>query len=227
MTFVTYQPRKTKYRAGRWTRAAIWFGVSVVTSVLIWAIAPTTHAQTPETPPAETQTDDPSLTAPSLNLELPDFRDLLPSETAGVATESVYLDGNQLFVVAALEIDDSNGSETGSSALDARVNSIETQLRQIVNANFNPATLQLTSEYIEAEDVFVINASYGLGENETAEDHLLTVNALDAQANGVDNLETWTNELTERIEEACSGLNKNVGQTLYDSKSQSPAASYW
>ncbi|NJL38546.1 MAG: mechanosensitive ion channel family protein [Leptolyngbyaceae cyanobacterium SM1_4_3] len=202
MTFVTYQPRKTKYRAGRWTRAAIWFGVSVVTSVLIWAIAPTTHAQTPETPPAETQTDDPSLTAPSLNLELPDFRDLLPSETAGVATESVYLDGNQLFVVAALEIDDSNGSETGSSALDARVNSIETQLRQIVNANFNPATLQLTSEYIEAEDVFVINASYGLGENETAEDYLLTVNALDAQANGVDNLETWTNELTERIEEA-------------------------
>ncbi|NJO73957.1 MAG: mechanosensitive ion channel family protein [Leptolyngbyaceae cyanobacterium RM1_406_9] len=168
---------------------------------------PTTHAQTPETPPAEAppteaQAEDPSLTAPNLNLELPDFRDLLPSETAGVATEPVYLDGNQLFVVAALEIDDSNGSETSPSALDARVNSIETQLRQIVNANFNPATLQLTSEYIEAEDVFVINASYGIGENETAEDYLLTVNALDAQANGVDNLETWTNELTERIEEA-------------------------
>lgn len=207
MTFVTYQPRKTKYRAGRWTRAASWFGLSVVTSVLVWAIAPTTHAQTPETPPAEappaeTQAEDPSLTAPSLNLELPDFRDLLPSETAGVVTESVYLDGNQLFVVAALEIDNSNSSETGPSALDARVNSIETQLRQIVNANFNPATLQLTSEYIEAEDVFIISASYGIGENETAEDYLLTVNALDAQANGVDSLETWTNELTERIEAA-------------------------
>ncbi|MBD1871811.1 mechanosensitive ion channel family protein [Cyanobacteria bacterium FACHB-471] len=209
MTFATYQSKKIGYRVGRWIRATVWFGLSVAVSLLIWAIAPATHAQTPETPsaetsPAETPAEDPSLAAPSLSLELPDFSDLLPSDTSEIDTQSVYLDGNQLFIVAApdITVDDPNDLENGSSALNARVNSIETQLKQIVNADFNPATLQLTSEYVEAEEVFVINASYGTGENETNEDYLLTVNALDAQANGVDDLETWTNELTERIEGA-------------------------
>jgi small conductance mechanosensitive channel len=190
-------------------------------SLLIWAIAPPTHAQSPATPPTEsssaeassteetaTQTEDPSLAVPTLNLELPSFGDFLPSNTSGIITEPVYLDGRQLFVVAALDRGESDVSETSVSTLDTRVGSIESQFRQIVNSGFNPDTLQLTSEYREAEEVFVINANYGTGENVTAQDYLLTVNALDAQANGVANLETWTNELTERIEEALIRANQ-------------------
>jgi moderate conductance mechanosensitive channel len=226
MTFSTYQSKKTGQRAGRWTRAAIWFGLSVAVSLLIWAIAPPNHAQSPETSPiespsgessstatspaeaADTQTADPSLAVPGLNLELPSFGDLIPSNTSEILTEPVYLDGRQLFVVAARNGGESDTSDPNLSALDARVNSIESQLRQIVDSGFNPDTLQLTSEYREAEEVFVINANYGTGESVTAQDYLLTVNALDAQANGVDNLETWTNELTERIEEALIRANQ-------------------
>jgi moderate conductance mechanosensitive channel len=224
MIFSTYQSKKTRQWAGRWTRAAVWFGLSVAVILLIWAIAPSTHAQSPETPPiespsdessltessspdtssaeaADTQTADPSLAVPGLNLEFPSFGDFLPSNTSEILTEPVYLDGRQLFVVAARDGGDDT-SDSNLSALDARVDSIESQLRQIVNSGFNPDTLQLTSEYREAEEVFVINANYGTGESVTAQDYLLTVNALDAQANGVDNIETWTDELTERIEEA-------------------------
>lgn len=215
MTFLTHQSRKTWLRAGQWTRAVGWFGLSVAVSILIWAIAPTTHAQTSEAPPVETssaetplsdaaatQTQEPGMAVPNLNLELPNFGDLLPSNASGIITEPVYLDGRQLFVVAALEVGDNNASESNSTALEARVNSIESQLRQIVNAEFNPDTLELTSEYVAAQEVFVISASYGRGENAATEDYLLTVNTLDAQANGYEDLETWTNELTERIREA-------------------------
>jgi small-conductance mechanosensitive channel len=229
MTSGTPHFKKNGYRASRWHRAIACFGLSAVAVVLttitpsgeplhpISITAQAAEPQASETQATETQpaaAESPSepdaapavepLVAPGLSLDLPSLRDFLPSDASGILTEPVYLDGHPVFVVAALELGDRNLPGGTPSALEVRVNAIESQLRQIVATDLDLDTLQIASEYVEGEGVFVLRANYGVGDNsETAtSNYLLTVNELDAQANGVDDLETWANELTEIIEDA-------------------------
>ncbi len=112
---------------------------------------------------------------PSLpGLELPRFN-LPASITSDIATGEVTLDGRRLFVIAVPAVKEQNKQQGGSTALQSRIQQIETNLRRIANSEFDPAKLQVTS---------TIDANSNLPVISVNNQYLMTVTTLDAQLQG-------------------------------------------
>jgi moderate conductance mechanosensitive channel len=120
---------------------------------------------------------------------------------AEITRSVIRLDGRRLFVIAvpALEANSENGDQQDatSSAVESREQIIEERLQRIVEQGFDPGSLEVIAETEpnSRQPVIYVNSTED-GETET--EQLLTVTALDAEANGT-NLEDWAAEVSERI----------------------------
>ncbi|ASC72078.1 putative Small Conductance Mechanosensitive Ion Channel transporter [Halomicronema hongdechloris C2206] len=173
-----------------WTTWQRYLWLAIVTILLVFTSHPSwLQAQEAESTPV----------APSLPL-LHSLEDLTPSdvpallagEERDVVSAPVRLDGRTLFFVAAPVIDPNDRPNDILSA-DQRAQEIEERLRELARRQLTAQTLDVTWELESSSNQPII---YVNG------DFLFTVTALDAQLQGMNNLEIRANELTRVIQRA-------------------------
>jgi moderate conductance mechanosensitive channel len=166
-----------------------------------------------------------------LETNLTDLNNLLSPNSSGIARAVIWLDGRQLFTIAAPAITEQSQQSETMSPVESRVEIIQERLRQVVNRGFEPDSLQVTAETDPTSRQPVIfmryrplqevsestdadqsdpqsdpnqsdpNQSNQSNNDELTTDELMTVTALDAEANGT-NLQTQAKEISEVVERA-------------------------
>ncbi len=204
------QRRNWRQRLGRgqaWRDVWRYLRLSIATSLLLillgglaWGqISPSPVAPSPVSPsPLE------SLPSPLRRIEsLSGLSDLLDAD-AEITRSVIRLDGRRLFTIAVpvLTADPANAANQAAtaSAVESREQIIEERLQRIVEQGFDPDSLEVIAETEPSSRQPVIYVSYGQ-DGETEVEQLLTVTALDAEANGT-NPEDWAAEVTERVRTA-------------------------
>jgi len=127
---------------------------------------------------------------PKLNLQqaLPSLSNFAADQ---VATGKVTLDGYNLFAIAAPALTQ-QGENTSTTPIRERIKGIEDTLNRIVDSNFDPKELQVTTEVDSNSNLPVIYVN---------DQYLMTVTTLDAQLQ-VQQPERWAEQLTRIIKQA-------------------------
>lgn len=183
-----------------WRKGWRYLGLSVATSLLFIFSAGWAWGQTSPSPIAPTLE---SLPSPLRQIESLSGLSNLLDTNAEITRSVIRLDGRRLFTIAvpALTADPANGvQDATTSAVESREQIIEERLQRIVERGFNPDSLEVTVETEPSSRQPVIYVS-STQDGETEVEQLLTVTALDAEANGT-NLEDWATEISARIRTA-------------------------
>ncbi|MEM7555071.1 MAG: mechanosensitive ion channel family protein [Cyanobacteria bacterium P01_A01_bin.84] len=105
------------------------------------------------------------------------------SSDGNIIYAPIFLDGRQLFHIAAVEARSSNSDANVNivSPLEARVRMYEEKLRNLLTTGFNPQTLVTTVDQREGQTVILV----GDGNKLKRQQALITVTEIDAQIHGL------------------------------------------
>jgi moderate conductance mechanosensitive channel len=126
------------------------------------------------------------------------LNDLLDSSKTEVSRGAIWLDGRNLFTIAAPALQDDKAAVL--NPIESRVQIIEERLTQLVRTGFDPDSLRVSVEKDASSRQPVIYMRYSRNGKPQVEE-LMTVTALDAEVNGM-SAEDWAEEVRIIVEDA-------------------------
>jgi small conductance mechanosensitive channel len=136
---------------------------------------------------------------PGIQFAIPALDEWLNTDPSGISRGAVTLDGYRLFAIAAPGLGSAQAT-ADPNPVKARIQVIEDRLRHIVNSNFAPGSLQVTSSIDSTSNQPIVSIGYRAGGTDH-NDELITVTTLDAQIHST-TPEAWAEEVAQITEAA-------------------------